>query len=152
MAVSVLVRSDTVQDGLQAFDARRHLGEVADLVGRVFADELDARGRSAVREMQTAGKLGPLLGGLMQAAMFQDMIAGYVWLAEGRIVGNVTIQPVDQGGLRWRISNVAVAPEQRGRGIAARADGGRAPRDCATRRRLEHLAGARRQSDGASSL
>ena len=118
MAVSVLARSDTVQDGLQAFDARRHLGGVADLVGRVFADELDARGRSAVREMQTAGRLGPLLGGLMQAAMFQDMIAGYVWLAEGRIVGNVTIQPIDQGGLRWRISNVAVSPEQRGRGIA----------------------------------
>ena len=118
MAVSVLTRTDTLQDGLQAFDARRHLGGVADLVGRVFADELDARGRSAVREMQTAGKLGPLLGGLMQVAMFQDMIAGFVWLSDGRIVGNVTIQPMDQNGLRWRISNVAVSAEQRGRGIA----------------------------------
>ena len=117
MAVSVLARTDTLQDGLQAFDARRHLGGVADLVGRVFADELDARGRSAVREMQTAGKLGPLLGGLMQSAMFQDMIAGFVWLSDGRIVGNVTIQPMDQNGLRWRISNVAVSAEQRGRGI-----------------------------------
>ncbi len=118
MAVSVLTRADTLQDGLHAFDARRHLGGVADLVGRVFVDELDARGRSAIREMQTAGKLGPLLGGLMQVAMFQEMIAGYVWLADGRIVGNVTIQPIDQSGLRWRISNVAVSVEQRGRGIA----------------------------------
>ena len=118
MAVSTLARSDAMQDGLQSFDPRRHLGEVADLVGRVFADELDARGRSAVREMQAVGRLGPLLGGLMQSTLFEDMISGYVYLAGGRVVGNVTIQPVDYGGLRWRISNVAVAPEHRGRGIA----------------------------------
>jgi ribosomal protein S18 acetylase RimI-like enzyme len=118
MAVSILARSDTLQDGLQPFNPRRHLGEVADLVGRVFADELDARGRSAVREMQAAGRLGPLLGELMHSALFEDMISGYVYLAGGHVVGNVTIQPVDHGGLRWRISNVAVGPEHRGRGIA----------------------------------
>jgi ribosomal protein S18 acetylase RimI-like enzyme len=118
MAVTILARSEALQDGLQAFDARRHLSGVAELVGRVFADELDARGRNAVREMQAAGKLGPLLGGLMQSAMFEETLSGFVWLSDGRIVGNVTIQQVDNGGLRWRISNVAVATEHRGRGIA----------------------------------
>ena len=118
MAVSILARSEATQDGLQSFDPVRHLRGVADLVGRVFSDELDARGGSAVREMQAVGRIGPLFGGLMQSGIFDEMLSGYVWLERGRVVGNVTLQPADRSGMRWRISNVAVAPEYRGRGIA----------------------------------
>lgn len=118
MAVSILTRAEATQDGVQPFDPRRHLREMADLVGRVFADELDAHGRSAVREMQTVARLSPVMGGLMQFAILEDMLSGYVWLDQGRVVGNATIQPADRTGARWRISNVAVEPEYRGRGIA----------------------------------
>ena len=34
------------------------------------------------------------------------------------MVGNVTLQQGDDAGLRWRITNVAVLPEYRRRGIA----------------------------------
>jgi ribosomal protein S18 acetylase RimI-like enzyme len=118
MASYVVIRSESSGDGVQAFDPARHMREVAELVGSVFADELDPRGRGAVRDMRLAGSLSPFLGGLLSVALFNDAIAGYVWVKDGHVVGNVTLQSMDGVGLRWRISNVAVAPEYRGRGIA----------------------------------
>jgi len=118
MAAYVIVRSDAMRDGPQPFDAGRHMRQVAQLVGQVFADELDDRGRGALREMEFAGRLSPFLGGLTSAALFSEGLYGYVWLSEGRVVGNVTLQEADTTGLRWRITNVAVLPEYRGRGIA----------------------------------
>lgn len=118
MAVYASGRSTTAREGSQPFDPGRHMRQVAELVGRVFSDELDARGRSALRDMTLVGRFSPYLGGLISLALFSDFISGYVWVEDGRVIGNVTLQAVDQGGLRWRISNVAVAPEHRGRGIA----------------------------------
>jgi ribosomal protein S18 acetylase RimI-like enzyme len=91
---------------------------VAQLVSTVFAAELDDRGRSALREMELAGRLSSFLGGLPSLALFSDELYGYVWTENGRVVGNVTLQQGDDTGLRWRISNVAVLPEYRGQGIA----------------------------------
>lgn len=118
MAVSILARAEQAQDGLQPFSSRRHLRQVADLVGAAFADELDARGQSAVQEMRLVGRLSPWVGSLLDFTVFDDFVSGYVWLASGRVVGNLTLQRVELGGIRWRISNVAVTPEYRGRGIA----------------------------------
>jgi ribosomal protein S18 acetylase RimI-like enzyme len=92
--------------------------QVAQLVAAVFADELDDRGRSALREMEFAGRLSPFFGGLTSLALFNDALYGYVWTDDGRVVGNVSLQQGDDTGLRWRISNVAVLPAYRGRGIA----------------------------------
>jgi GNAT superfamily N-acetyltransferase len=92
--------------------------QVADLVGAVFADEIDADGRNVLKEMQTVGRLSPLLGGLMGSGFLGDFVGGFVWIEGDRLLGNVTLQRVDFGGTRWRISNVAVVPEYRGRGIA----------------------------------
>lgn len=94
------------------------MSQVADLVGQVFAAELDQRGRSALREMRWVGWFSPVLGGMLSMALFSETISGHVWVEGGRVVGNVTLQSVDQSGSRWRISNVAVTPEWRGRGIA----------------------------------
>ena len=118
MAVSAIVYSKPPASGLQPFDARRHMRQVAALVGDVFASELDAQGRQALGEMQLVGRLSPLLGGLFSAAFFGEFVSGHVWLEAGRVVGNVTLQRGDFSGSRWRISNVAVAPAFRGRGIA----------------------------------
>lgn len=117
MATYVFVRTEP-GDGLQPFDPGRHMHQVADLVSEVFADELDDRGRNALREMRWVGRLSPFLGGTLSMALFNESFSGQVWVEKGRVVGNVTLQNVDQSGSRWRISNVAVMPAYRGRGIA----------------------------------
>ncbi len=117
MAASILIRSEP-GDGLQPFDPGRHIIQVADLVGEAFADELDDRGRNALREMRWVGRLSPFLGGMLSMALLSETFSGQVWVAENHVVGNVTLQAIDQTGSRWRISNVAVAPAYRGRGIA----------------------------------
>lgn len=92
--------------------------QVARLVGSVFADELDARGRRVLRDMAWAGRLAPFLGDLVSLALFNDVMFGQVWVENGQVIGNVTLQPADQSNTRWRVSNVAVTAEHRGRGIA----------------------------------
>ncbi len=118
MTSLVMLRAESGGDGLAPFDPGRHMRQVADLVAEVFANELDTRGRSALRDMHLAGALAPFLGGLVSLALFNEALAGYVWVKRGRVVGNVTLQSLDSAGARWRISNVAVAPEHRGQGIA----------------------------------
>jgi len=118
MAVSILVRAEPAQEGVVPFSAHHHLRQVADLVSAVFANELDADGRSALREMQMAGRLSPFLGSLLSSFWFEGGISGYVWVQAGRVIGNVTLQRAEGAGNRWRISNVAVWPEYRRRGIA----------------------------------
>ncbi len=117
MTSLVMLRAEP-SDGLAAFDPGRHMRQVADLVAEVFANELDARGRGALRDMHLAGVFAPLLGGMLSLALFNEALAGYVWVRQGRVVGNVTLQSLDAAGARWRISNVAVAAEHRGQGIA----------------------------------
>lgn len=117
MTAYVIGRPRQEQDGPQPFDPGRHMRQVARLVGSVFANELDARGRRALRDMDWAGRLAPFLGDLVSLALFSDAMFGQVWVENGRVIGNVTLQPGDGAGARWRISNVAVAPEHRGRGI-----------------------------------
>jgi ribosomal protein S18 acetylase RimI-like enzyme len=113
----ILTRPEA-RDGPQPFDPSRHMRQVANLVANVFADELDARGRGALREMQFVGRLSPMLGDTLSMALFNEYISGHVWVEGGQVVGNVTLQSIDQVGSRWRISNVAVLPAFRRRGIA----------------------------------
>jgi len=118
VAASIFARTEAARNGPQPFDAGLHMRQVAQLVGKVFAAELDDRGRSALRDMEFAGRLSPFLGGITSLALFSDELYGYVWIEDGRVVGNVTLQQGDDSGLRWRITNVAVLSEYRRRGIA----------------------------------
>jgi ribosomal protein S18 acetylase RimI-like enzyme len=118
MAVFALKRQETLAPGVYPFNSRKHLHQVVDLVSAVFGPELDEDGRNALQEIQAVGWLGPVLGGLLSSNLLGEFVAGYVWIEGGRVLGNVTLQRADYGGTRWRISNVAVAPEHRGRGIA----------------------------------
>lgn len=117
MASYTFVRARTPRHGLQPFDAARHMFQVADLVAQVFAEELDGKGRQALQEMRWVGRLSPVMGSTLTMALLNEDFTGHVWLEEGRVVGNVTLQRADATGFRWRISNVAVAPAYRGRGI-----------------------------------
>ena len=48
----------------------------------------------------------------------RDALDGFVWTEDGRIVGNVTLTREDQARPIWIVSNVAVHPSYRRRGIA----------------------------------
>ena len=108
-------------NGIRRFDIGSDLRPVAELIADAFAVELDERGNAALREMRIMSYVGGFLKLLNRTTgEFDDVFNGYVWVDEGRIVGNVTVQKADRHGSRWQIANVAVAPDCRGRGIARR--------------------------------
>lgn len=112
------IRSQSTS-GLRAFDIGRDLRPVAELIAEAFTNELDPRGQAALREMRILSHLSGLIKLLNRGTgEFDDVFSGFVWVEEGKIVGNITVQRADKFGNRWQIANVAVAPAYRGRGIA----------------------------------
>ena len=107
------------REGLRQIDVRRDLRAVADLVGDAFANELDAGGQASLRELRSLSRLGPLLYLMVPTTgELGGFLRGFVWEADGEIVGNITLQQADNSGIRWMIANVAVHPDYRGKGIA----------------------------------
>lgn len=111
-------------DGLRPINLRTDLAPLADLMELVFADSMDAGGRSAISEMRTFSRLGAGLGLLAQInELALGIRLGYVWIADGRLVGNVSVYPANwpaQLGYTWIIANVGVHPDYRRQGIARR--------------------------------
>jgi GNAT superfamily N-acetyltransferase len=109
-------------DGARPVNLRTDLGPLADLIEIAFSSTMDSSGRAAVREMRALSRMGPglnLLSNLNDLA--QGMGTGFVYVADGRLVGNVSTYPADSSGpLKedWVIVNVATHPDYRGRGIA----------------------------------
>jgi GNAT superfamily N-acetyltransferase len=102
--------------GLRPIHSMRDMIGVTTLIEQVFADDMDERGRYSMREMRW---IGALFGWMdLFSAPGQGMMPGYVWVENGRIVGNATTRRLSAFGRGWMIGNVAVAPEWRGRGIA----------------------------------
>ena len=105
-------------EGLRPVNLGTDLAPLADLMELVFANSMDQGGRAAVREMRTLGQLGAsFLAGVNELTLGINM--GYVWIADGRLVGNVSIYPA-RGFQRktWIIANVGVHPDFRRQGIA----------------------------------
>jgi ribosomal protein S18 acetylase RimI-like enzyme len=106
-------------EGLQKLDVARHLAGVAELLSVCFAGEVDDGWRSAVREMQFLGHFGPLLKLLLWFTPEQNILTnGFVWVEDGRVVGNVSTQPAETQTGAWMVANVAVHPDYRRRGLA----------------------------------
>ena len=101
--------------GLRPINSMRDLVGITTLIERAFADDMDESGRAYMREMRWLSTLFGWMDWL--AAPGQGLMPGYVWLEDGRIVGNVTVRKLSAFGHGWMIGNVAVAPEWRGRGI-----------------------------------
>ena len=99
-------------------------------------------GAGSEREMDIAGRLSPFLAGLTSMALFSDEIYGHAWVEVGRVVGNVTLQEADTSGLRWPITNVAVAPVS-GTRHRPELDARDVARDRLARGRLGHPPGTR---------
>jgi ribosomal protein S18 acetylase RimI-like enzyme len=91
--------------------------QAADLIAEVFGSDLDGNGWGMIHDMRLAAWLSPFLGSLASLALFDDVVSGFVWLARGKVIGNANFQRVNYNGMRWRISNVAVAAEHRNHGI-----------------------------------
>jgi ribosomal protein S18 acetylase RimI-like enzyme len=110
--------------GLRRMEPTQDLGTIADLIADAFAEEIDERGRAALREMRWMARLSPLVWWWAQAdPAFQDTFNGFVWeesLPHGsgsEIVGNVTLNQSPGSRRRRIICNVVVQPEYQGQGI-----------------------------------
>ncbi|MFZ4815961.1 MAG: GNAT family N-acetyltransferase [Phototrophicaceae bacterium] len=112
----------TRTDGLRPVNLQTDLADLADLIETAFSHTMDTGGRAAVREMRQLSHLGLGLGLLSRLNdLAQGMSLGYVWVADGKVVGNVSIFPADlprEFGKSWIIANVAVYAHYRRRGIA----------------------------------
>lgn len=110
------------KEGLRPVNLRTDLNPLADLIELVFADSMDEGGRAAIREMRYLSKMGL---GLNMLSRLNDLALGislgFVWIADGKLIGNVSIYPAgypkDMGDT-WIIANVGVHPDYQGRGIA----------------------------------
>lgn len=107
------VREESLPSHIRPFSLARDLGDLATLLEISFGAELAATGSRMVEDMRRLAQWGPMLH-LMPS--LGAMMGGYVWRDGDRLVGNVTITPEEEHGV-WSMSNVAVLPEYRGRGI-----------------------------------
>lgn len=114
------IQNSARADGLRPINLRTDLAELADLIELVFADSMDQGGRAGVEEMRYLSKVGigiSLLPGFSDLTHGINM--GYVWVADGKLVGNVSVYPVGRPNRdTWIIANVGVHPDYQRRGIA----------------------------------
>ena len=114
--VAQATSSEQTESGLRLIHSSRDVVAVSRLVERAFAEDMDASGRRAMREMRW---LGTLFGWMDMFGMpGQGMLPGFVWVEDGVIVGNATVRRLGSFGHGWMIGNVAVDPAWRRRGIA----------------------------------
>ncbi len=108
--------------GLRPFNPMRDIRPMVELLQISFGEDLDPQSRQMLNEMRTLAQVGgPLLWLLSKISpTLRDLFSGYVWLEEGRIVGNITVHRRYKGKRGWFISNLAVHPDHRRRGIALR--------------------------------
>ena len=100
--------------GVRKFDAMRDLGGVARLLEEAFRPDHNF----PFSDSPVLREVGIALWTVGSAPMFPETTLGFVWEEDGKIIGNVTMNP-DQGRRdRYLLCNVAVKPEYRRRGIA----------------------------------
>jgi GNAT superfamily N-acetyltransferase len=97
---------------IRAFDLARDLPALAALVEVSFESELSRTSSQIVAEMREMANWGLTLHVL---SALGPPYRGLVWEEDGRVVGNVTMMR-DRAGI-WSLSNIAVLPAERGRGI-----------------------------------
>jgi len=104
---------------IRRFDLQRDLRPLAELIQVAFREELERSDTQMVAELLKMANAWPLLY-LLSAfgPALSSLMSGYVWIADGRLVGNVTLAAESKRRGLWAISNVAVHPEYRGHGIA----------------------------------
>ena len=117
--VAASVRRNTAFTGVRPLEGARDLGGVAEVLAEAFRGEMDSAGKRAVAEMRAIGRLGPLAWWLeLFAPIGEGFSPGFVWVEDGRIVGNATVRRAPAFGRGHVVGNVAVLPDYRRHGIA----------------------------------
>ncbi len=98
---------------IKLFNPSRHLEGLATLIERAFGEELARTQSSMIRDMRQMARWGSIL---QIAHAINPILIGYVWMQGTKVVGNASLS--SESDLVWRLSNVAVLPDFRGRGIA----------------------------------
>jgi ribosomal protein S18 acetylase RimI-like enzyme len=120
--LSKALQSTEASSRLRPYDVWRDLNAVADLIELCFTDSLDVEGRRYLDQMRSAARSPSYL---RWASLTRERttlpLSGYVWEQDGLVVGNLTLIPYYQPRRRYfLIANVAVHPDYRRQGIAAR--------------------------------
>ncbi len=111
-------RQKSPESGLHLMNPRRHLKEVARLLEETFSDVIDKPDRAPLQEMRWFAILARWLGNwVLGPGVYGSSVVSFVWLEEGRVIGHAMTHRLDPAGDRWQISNVAVKPAYRNRGI-----------------------------------
>ncbi len=120
MAAVSSILKPTLPPNIRPFDPRRDLLAVADLIETCFSATLDPDGRRYIRQMRASAQGRGLNRWISMAASTTSLpLGGYVWVAKGRVVGNLSLVPFFHQGRRiYLIANVAVSPDYRRQGIA----------------------------------
>lgn len=104
---------------LRRMDPARDLGQIAHVIEIAFVNEIAPGGHLIMRDLRLLNTFGPLIWIITHAMPWmRDLLGGYVWEEDGRIVANTSLTRADERGRNWVVSNVAVLPEYRRRGIA----------------------------------
>ena len=119
MGVLVLGREAEQRQGLRPLDILRDLHGVGRLIDVAFADDIAQEGSQFLQDLSILTVLSPAMWALRRiSADMRDALDGFVWIEDGAIVGNVTLSRDDTARRVWTITNVAVHPSYRRRGIA----------------------------------
>ena len=110
----------TVDPHIRPIRLNQDIPPVADLVELCFAEHMDAEGRSYLNNVRLAGRsISSEHLGALTPETTSIPFHGYVWVENGRILGNVTLIHFKRNQQRYYfIANVSVHPDFRGRGIA----------------------------------
>jgi GNAT superfamily N-acetyltransferase len=104
--------------GVRPMDPARDLAAIARVIEVAFSEELSPGGHLVMRDLYLLNTLSPILWVISRAMpSLYDYLGGFVWEEESRVVGNVTLTRADASGIQWIISNVAVLPAFRRKGI-----------------------------------
>ena len=110
----ITVPDASAREGLRPIDISRDVPQIVELLRLVFGEAL---------EVDDSQLLGDDVGAQVSSLFYRLNPAtsrlgnGFVWLAEGRVVGNVTLLTTKAWD-RYLVANVAVHPAFRRRGIA----------------------------------
>ena len=110
--------------GMRPVNLRADLSGMTDLVELCFGPTMDETGRAAIREMRMMAQSSAFWM-LFRAvnSVVSDLERGFVWIEDGRLIGNVSVAPghyPQDMGKGFVIANVAVHPDFRRRGLAKR--------------------------------
>lgn len=115
MIVTAPLHDQSNHDGPRLINLNRDIPQVMKLLELVFGGSLDAEGQRMLSDSTRASQGPAFLWRLNPAS--SKLALGFVWEANGRIVGNVTLLITKTEG-RYQVVNVAVHPDFRRRGIA----------------------------------